>query len=139
MLMPPNVMSGRGNFGRERSVFLPPEDMAYGFGQALILVTSGLRNTFRLDNIGSSHQASIQRRTAEHGSRSRPPGGLMSESEALAREGLDIDHYPGKWKSAQRLAASNERRDGYHLLPYWERVRLLYYELGGERIDGRRV
>ena len=59
--------------------------------------------------------------------------------EQTAREGLDIEHYPGKWKAAQRLAESNQRRDGCELLPYWERVRLLYYELGGERIDRMRV
>lgn len=63
----------------------------------------------------------------------------ITEEERVAREGLDIDHYPGKWKSAQRLATSNERRDGYNHMPYWERVRLLYLELGGEFTDGRRA
>ena len=58
--------------------------------------------------------------------------------EQQAQQGLDVDHYPFKWKQAQRLAESNERKDGREVLPYWERVRLLYLELGGEFTDGHR-
>jgi hypothetical protein len=63
----------------------------------------------------------------------------MTQEEKVAREGLDVAHYPGKWKQAQQLAVLNRRNDGYDLLPYWERVRLLYYELGGERTDKVKV
>lgn len=49
-----------------------------------------------------------------------------------AMDGLEIWRYPGKWKTAQRMAQQNERDDDNKLLPYWERVRLLYIELGGE-------
>lgn len=56
----------------------------------------------------------------------------MTDAERIAMEGLNISGYAGKWKVAQELAAKNERRDGNHLLPYWERVRLLFLELGGE-------
>lgn len=59
--------------------------------------------------------------------------------EQIAAEDLDIKGYAGKWKAAQELATKNERCDDNRLLPYWERVRLLFLELGGERIDRRRV
>lgn len=49
----------------------------------------------------------------------------------MAMDGLDVVHYSGKWAEAQRLALLNERSDDNHLLPYWERVRLLFLELGG--------
>lgn len=55
----------------------------------------------------------------------------MSE-ESIAQEGLDTRRYPFKWKEAKRLAEKNERTDDNRLLPYWERVRLLFLELGGE-------
>jgi hypothetical protein len=60
--------------------------------------------------------------------------GLMGDEEKLAMKGLDIDHYPGKWKNAKEHVASNLNRvyeDGRHHLPYWERVRLYFLELGG--------
>jgi len=59
----------------------------------------------------------------------------VSESK-LAEQGLDIRRYPFKWKEAQRLATLNERTDDNRLLPYWERVRLLFLELGGEYLSG---
>lgn len=62
----------------------------------------------------------------------------MNGEEQVARRGLDIAHYPFKWKEAQSLAEHNERKDDNRLLPYWERVRLLYLELGGEFTDGHR-
>ena len=49
----------------------------------------------------------------------------------VAQEGLAVRYYLGKWKVAQGLAVKNERKDEARLLPYWERVRLLYLELGG--------
>lgn len=61
-----------------------------------------------------------------------------TSDEVIAAEGLDIGRYPGKWRIAQKLALANERSDENRLLPYWERVRLLYLELGGERIDRQR-
>lgn len=64
---------------------------------------------------------------------------MFDESlESQATAGLDVAHYPFKWKQAQKLAQSNERQDDNRLLPYWERVRLLFLELGGEFIDGHR-
>ena len=52
--------------------------------------------------------------------------------EKIASSGLNISVYRGKWKRAQVLAEMNERSDDCRLLPYWERVRLLFLELGGE-------
>lgn len=49
-----------------------------------------------------------------------------------AMSDLDVAGYPGKWKAAQELAEKNERTDDNRLLPYWERVRILFLELGGE-------
>jgi hypothetical protein len=57
---------------------------------------------------------------------------MNDTQERTAREGLDVRGYPGKWLKAQELAQSNQRRDNGRLLPYWERVRLLFLELGGE-------
>lgn len=51
-----------------------------------------------------------------------------------AMAGLDVIHYPGKWKAAQELAEKNERTDDARLLPYWERARLLFLELGGRYV-----
>jgi hypothetical protein len=64
----------------------------------------------------------------------------MTGEEQVAREELDIDHYPGKWKVARQMAANPRTyEDNRHLLSYWERARLFYLELGGELISGRRV
>lgn len=49
----------------------------------------------------------------------------------IAMEGLKPELYPVRWRDAERLATSNERTDDARLLPYWERVRLLYLEMGG--------
>ncbi len=54
-----------------------------------------------------------------------------------AVEGLDIIRYHGKWKVAQEMATKNKRTDDNRLLPYWERVRLLFLELGGEYLRER--
>lgn len=58
------------------------------------------------------------------------------DEETVAKEGLDVSHYPGKWRAAIRLAISNERTDENRLLPFWERVRILFLELGGEYLPG---
>jgi hypothetical protein len=58
---------------------------------------------------------------------------LYAEEEAKA--GLNLKGFRGKWKQAMQLARENERTDDNHLLPYWERVRLLFLELGGQYID----
>lgn len=55
--------------------------------------------------------------------------------EQIAAQGLNITGFHGKWRKAQELATKNERTDSARLLPYWERVRLLFLELGGEYID----
>jgi len=53
-------------------------------------------------------------------------------NEQIASEGLNITGYAGKWAKAKDLAEKNERTDDNRLLPYWERVRLLFLELGGD-------
>jgi len=55
-----------------------------------------------------------------------------TSDEEKAKQGLDVTGYAGKWKKAQELAEKNERSDDNRLLPYWERVRLLFLELGGK-------
>lgn len=56
----------------------------------------------------------------------------MCADEVVAQEGLNISGYRGKWRQAQKLAEANDRTDDARLLPYWERVRLLFLELGGD-------
>jgi hypothetical protein len=58
----------------------------------------------------------------------------MEVDEETAMQGLDTGGYAGKWRVAKELAAKNERSDDNRLLPYWERVRLLFLELGGDYI-----
>lgn len=58
-----------------------------------------------------------------------------SREEVIAAEGLNVRGYSGKWRKAQELADKNERTDDNRLLPYWERVRLLFLELGGEYLE----
>jgi hypothetical protein len=53
------------------------------------------------------------------------------QREQQAAQGLNVTGYAGKWRVAQELAIKNERTDDARLLPYWERVRLLFLELGG--------
>lgn len=60
----------------------------------------------------------------------------MTDEEQQARSELNIAGFRGKWRKAQDLAIGNERSDDNSLLPYWERVRLLFLELGGETLDG---
>jgi hypothetical protein len=57
------------------------------------------------------------------------------DQEQLAATGLNVKGFAGKWKYAQTLADKNERKDDNRLLPYWERVRLLFLELGGEYLE----
>jgi len=54
------------------------------------------------------------------------------DSEETAKAGLNISGYHFKWKQAKALAERNERTDDWRILPYWERVRILFLELGGE-------
>lgn len=58
----------------------------------------------------------------------------ISTDEALASEGLDIHGFHFKWKAAKEYELENKRVDDSRLLPYWERVRLTFLELGGEFI-----
>ena len=52
--------------------------------------------------------------------------------EQVAMKGLNILGYHFKWKRAKELALDlKPRQDGVHLLPYWERVRAIFLELGG--------
>lgn len=53
----------------------------------------------------------------------------------IAVQGLNITGYHGKWVKAMSLAFKNERQDDNRLLPYWERVRLIFLELGGQYVD----
>ena len=63
------------------------------------------------------------------------------DCEKEASSGLNIIGFHGKWGKAKELARLNERTgaispdDNTRLLPYWERVRLLFLELGGEYVD----
>lgn len=54
--------------------------------------------------------------------------------EKRASEGLNVRGYSGKWRKAQEIALRNET-DDIRLLPYWERVRVIFLELGGEYIN----
>lgn len=56
----------------------------------------------------------------------------MHTSEEIATAGLDVARYPGKWEKAQEMAFQRERCKDRSLLSYWERVRKLFLELGGE-------
>jgi hypothetical protein len=56
----------------------------------------------------------------------------MKEAERTAMQGLDTGGYAGKWRTAKELALKNERSDDNRRLPYWERVRILFLELGGD-------
>lgn len=51
-------------------------------------------------------------------------------SKADAMRDLAIRHYPGKWKSAQKLADTRHHPE----IDYWAAVRKLYLELGGEYV-----
>lgn len=62
----------------------------------------------------------------------------MQIPEQVSSEDLDISGYNGKWKQAQRLATKNERIDDIRLLPYWERVRVLFLELGGDYLKEKK-
>jgi hypothetical protein len=65
---------------------------------------------------------------------------MIESNEELAAEELNVRGYAGKWKRAQELAQDGKPQDSGAIgLPYWERVRKLFLELGGERLDGRRV
>ncbi len=52
----------------------------------------------------------------------------------IATEGLNIKGFSGKWKQAQEYERDSPRTDDTRLLPYWERVRLTFLELGGEYV-----
>jgi hypothetical protein len=54
--------------------------------------------------------------------------------ESAAREGLNIAAYPGKWQEAQRLAHNDNLSEDHRSLPYWERVRYIFQELGGQKL-----
>jgi hypothetical protein len=56
------------------------------------------------------------------------------DSEQTASEGLDLRGFAGKWKQAKQYEENTPRTDDSRLLPYWERVRLTFLELGGEFI-----
>ena len=57
---------------------------------------------------------------------------VVISDEKTAKRGLNMRGYHFTWKDAKRLALRNERSDDARLIPYWERVRLLFLELGGE-------
>lgn len=57
---------------------------------------------------------------------------IIIDSEEQAKQGLNVSGYHFKWKRAKYLAEKNDRADDFRILPYWERVRLLFLELGGE-------
>jgi hypothetical protein len=57
---------------------------------------------------------------------------MPSVEEEIASENLDIFGYAGKWRQAQQYELGDPRTDDTRLLPYWERVRLTFLELGGQ-------
>lgn len=59
----------------------------------------------------------------------------QENEKRIAMEGLNVYGYAGKWKAAQEIA--HKPNSDNFCLPYWERVRLLFLELGGEFKDGR--
>ena len=64
---------------------------------------------------------------------------MITTNEQIAAEELDTPGYSGKWRTAQKLANGDRTyEDDRHLFPFWERARLFFLELGGERKDGRR-
>lgn len=52
--------------------------------------------------------------------------------EQIASQGLNVAAYAGKWKTAQTMALQAQSYPDHRVLPYWERVRKLYLELGGD-------
>jgi hypothetical protein len=59
----------------------------------------------------------------------------MSNEEAEARCGLDIDPHAGKWKRAIKLVNGRAVTEQTQVLPYWEQVRFTFVELGGSFVD----
>lgn len=60
----------------------------------------------------------------------------FGHDEFVARQGLNVSGYEFKWKEAKRLAEHDDLISANHrALPFWERVRLLFLELGGEYVD----
>lgn len=53
------------------------------------------------------------------------------DNKGVALEGLDIIHYNGKFKVAKESEIETKRTGPEKYLPYWERVRLTFLELGG--------
>lgn len=56
----------------------------------------------------------------------------MYSDEQIASQGLNVAAYADKWKKAQAMALQTAKYPDHRVLPYWERVRKLYLELGGE-------
>jgi hypothetical protein len=56
----------------------------------------------------------------------------VSEAEITARLGLNVEGFYFKWKRAKAYEVESSRKGDTRLLPYWERVRLTFLELGGE-------
>lgn len=63
---------------------------------------------------------------------------MIQSNESIAAQELNIRGYAGKWKAAKELAVDGKHDHRHSGLPYWERVRVIFLELGGERLDGRR-
>ena len=59
---------------------------------------------------------------------------MPASDREIAAGGLNIKGYAGKWKAAQEYERNTPRTDDTRFLPYWERVRLTFLELGGEYI-----
>lgn len=63
---------------------------------------------------------------------------MITTDETIASEDLNVTGYSGKWRAAKEIAVEGKHDSRHTGLPYWERVRVIFLELGGERIDGRR-
>jgi hypothetical protein len=63
---------------------------------------------------------------------------VIQSSEAIASQELNVSGYSGKWRAAKEIAIEGKYSSHLRGLPYWERVRNIFLELGGERLDGKR-
>lgn len=63
-------------------------------------------------------------------SNSRPNRPMWTED--MAKQGLAVLNYPGKWSQAQRMCRNRVHFTGpYKGYSYWERVHCMFLELGG--------
>lgn len=52
---------------------------------------------------------------------------------------LAVKHYGGKWKHAKEYVSGGHDAKDRAGMPYWNRVRLVYLELGGEYVEQLKI